>query len=120
MPYISPLHVFLYFVKSHVLIGDRNFWEIQPQRCDSWIWKSLCNLRYITQPMLICEVGNGYVASFWHDNWTSLGPLIDLTGPRGPGVTGLHVDVVVVEAIRDGTCWLSRSRSRNRLISLIR
>ena len=93
---------------------------MQPQRCDSWIWKSLCNLRYIARPMLISEVGNGSAASFWHDNWTSLGPFIDLTWPRGPGVTGLNVDAVVAEAFIDGTWWLRRSRSRNRVISLIR
>ena len=70
--------------------------------------------------MIICEVGNGNSARFWHNNWTSHGPLIDLTGPRGPGVTGLHVDAVVAEALRDGNWWLSRSRSRNRLITMIR
>lgn len=102
------------------LIGDNIFWEIQPRRSDSWIWKNLCNLRYLARPMLVCEVGNGRTASFWHDNWTSLGPLIDLTGPRGPGATGLHVDAVVAEALREGVWWLSRSRSRNRIITLIR
>ncbi|XP_056862324.1 uncharacterized protein LOC130510011 [Raphanus sativus] len=70
--------------------------------------------------MLVCEVGSGITARFWHDNWTSLGPLIELTGPRGPGTTGLHEDAVVAEALRDGEWWLSRSRSRNRLISMVR
>ncbi|KAL0654823.1 hypothetical protein Bca4012_075407 [Brassica carinata] len=107
------------WVRSH-LIGDKNFWELQPHRCDSWIWKSLCNLRHIVRPMLIYEVGKSTTASFWHDNWTSPGPLIDITGPRGPGIVGLHVDAVVAEAIRDGNWWLSRSRNRNRLITLIR
>lgn len=72
------------------LIGERKFWELQPQRSDSWIWKSLYNLRHLAHPMIVCEVQSGITASFWHDNWTSAGPLIDLTGPRGPGVTGLH------------------------------
>ena len=107
------------WVRRH-LIADRNFWDIQPQRRDSWIWKSLCNLRHIARPMVICEVGNGSTARFWHDNWTSLGPLIDITGPRGPGVTGLHVDAVVAEALRDGDWWVRRSRSRNRLITMLR
>lgn len=102
------------------LIGDRIFWEIQPTRTDSWIWKNLCNLRHLARPMLVCEVGSGITARFWHDNWTSLGPLIELTGPRGPGTTGLHEDAVVAEALRDGEWWLSRSRSRNRLISMVR
>lgn len=107
------------WVRRH-LIGDQNFWEIQPQRSNSWIWKSLCNLRYMARPMIICEVGNGNTARFWHDNQTSHGPLIAPTGPRGPGVTGLHVEAVVAEAFREGDWWLSRSRSRNRLITMIR
>ena len=107
------------WVRSH-LIRDKNFWELQPQKSDSWIWKSLCNLRHIAFPMIICEIGNGASASFWHDNWTSLGPLIDITGPRGPGVTGLHGDAVVAEALREDNWWVNRSRSRNMLISLVR
>ena len=107
------------WVRRH-LIGDRIFWELQPHRTDSWIWKSLCNLRYLARPMLVCEVGNGRSASFWHDNWTSLGPLIDITGPRGPAVTGLPENEVYAGAISNGAWWISRSRSRNRFISLLR
>ena len=70
--------------------------------------------------MLVYEVGNGRSASFWHDNWTSLGPLIDITGPRGPAVTGLSENEVVAGAISNGAWWISRSRSRNRFISLLR
>ncbi|XP_048623049.1 uncharacterized protein LOC125592298 [Brassica napus] len=70
--------------------------------------------------MIICEIGNGASASFWNDNWTSLGPLIDITGPRGPEVTGLHGDAVVAEALREDNWWVNRSRSRNMLISLVR
>lgn len=69
--------------------------------------------------MLVCEVGSSITASFWHDNWTSLGPLIDLTGPGGPGATGIHVDTVVAEALREGEWWSGRNRSRNRLITMI-
>ena len=80
----------------------------------------MCNLRYLVRPMLVCEVGNGRSASFWHDNWTSLGPLIDITGPRGPAVTGLPENEVYAGAISNGAWWISRSRSRNRFISLLR
>lgn len=65
-------------------------------------------------------MGRGTNASFWHDKWTNRGPLIDLTGPRGPGVTVLHVDAVVADALRDGNWWVNRSGSRNRLITLVR
>ncbi|XP_048622704.1 uncharacterized protein LOC106412704 [Brassica napus] len=97
-------------VLTHLILGSPAVFKeneeerlsTTPQRSDSWIWKSLCNLRHIARPIIICEVGNGNLARFWHNNWTSHGPLIDLTGPRGPGVTGLHVDAVVAEALRDG------------------
>ena len=111
--------LWVFWVRSH-LIREKIFWELQPERSNSWIWKSLCNLRHIARPMIICQIGNGASASFWNENWTSLGPLIDITGPRGPEVTGLHGDAVVAEALREDNWWVNRSRSRNMLISLVR
>lgn len=67
--------------------------------------------------MLVCAVGSGITARFWHDNWTSLGLLIDIMGPREPEVTGLHLNAVVAEALQEGDWWLCRSRSRNNIIT---
>ncbi|KAL9817159.1 putative reverse transcriptase zinc-binding domain-containing protein [Arabidopsis thaliana] len=52
--------------------------------------------------------------------WTGLGPLIHLTGPIGPQVVGLPSQSVVKDALRGNTWWLSLSRSRNPIISLIK
>lgn len=101
------------------LIGNRCFWEITPNYSGSWIWKSLCKLRNIAKPFVVCQIGSGITCSFWKDNWTSLGPLLELTGERGPSLTGLSSNAVVAEAIRDGDWWISNSRSRNPIIQLL-
>lgn len=101
-------------------IGSDNFWKLEPRRGDSWLWKKLCKLRAVARPFIVCEIGSGLTASFWHDNWTDLGPLIHLTGTRGPAVSGLHLEATVAEAITNGEWWLSSFRSRNCIITLLK
>ena len=81
------------------LIGTENFWTLQPSSRGSWIWKSLCKLRDEARPFIHCQIGSGITASFWLDNWTSLGPLIELVGERGPAVTGISLNAVVADAL---------------------
>ncbi|XP_023637511.1 uncharacterized protein LOC111830200 [Capsella rubella] len=82
--------------------GNRNFWGINPANSGSWIWKKLCKLRPLARPFLVCQVGSGITASFWHDDWTGLGPLIDLTGPLGPQTSGLPIKAVsLIECTHD-------------------
>ena len=102
------------------MIGSSNFWELEPRRRDNWIWKKLCKLRSVARPFVVCEIGSGLTESFWFDNWTKLGPLIHLTGERGPAVSGMHKDATVSEAIVNGDWWLSASRSRNAIITLLK
>ena len=102
------------------LIGRENFWMLVPNRRGSWIWRSLCKLRIKVRPFIKCQVGSEITTSFWMDDWTSLGPLIELIGERGPAVTGLSINAVVVDALTsDGWCF-ERSRSRNPIITLLR
>ena len=89
-------------------------------RRGSWIWKAICKLRPLARPMVHCEVGSKITASFWHDNWTSLGPLIELVGERGPHITGLGINAVVAEALTNNGWWLDRSRSRSPTILLLK
>ncbi|XP_056857636.1 uncharacterized protein LOC130506959 [Raphanus sativus] len=70
--------------------------------------------------MVHCQIGSGIIATFWHDNWTSFGPLIELVGERGPLVTGIHIDAVISEALNREGWWLDRSRSRSPTITLLR
>lgn len=89
------------WVRRH-LIGAVNFWDLDPTTSGSWIWKSLCKLRGIAKPFIVCEIGSGVSCSFWKDNWTSLGPLNDITGESGPRTVGLPLNAVVADAFRDG------------------
>ena len=107
------------WVRLH-LIGRRNFWDLNPATSGSWIWRRLCKLRQIARPFIICEVGSGITASFWQDNWTGHGPLINLTGLIGPLMAGLPIDAVVRDAIRGDNWWVSSSRSRNQVITLLK
>nr|VDD54484.1 unnamed protein product [Brassica oleracea] len=99
---------------------SQNFWVLDPARRGSWIWRSICKLRQLARPMVLCEVGSGTTASFWYDNWSSVGPLIDLVGERGPQVSGLNIEAVVADALTTDGWWLDRSRSRSPLISLLK
>lgn len=107
------------WIKVH-LIGASDFWDLDENSGGSWIWRSICKLRQLAKPFIICEVGSGITASFWKDNWTSLGPLIDLTGPQGPMVTGLPLQSAVVDALREDGWWLATARSRHPIITLLR
>jgi len=102
------------------LIGSRNFWDLNPANSSSWIWRKLCKLRSLARPFLVCEAGSGTTVSFWLDNWTGLGPLINLSGLIGPQIVGLPLYSVVRDGIRDNNWWISTSRSRNPIISLIK
>lgn len=70
--------------------------------------------------MVRCELGSGITASFWHDSWTSIGPLIELLGESAPRVTGLNIDAAVADALNENGWWLERSRSRNPVIVFLR
>lgn len=98
------------------LIGNRNFWDLNPALGGSWIWKKLCKLRPLARLFIVCEVGSGVTAKFWHDNWTGLGPIIDMAGPRAPQTIGLPLDAVVRDVISGGDWQISTSRSRNPII----
>ncbi|XP_020866176.1 uncharacterized protein LOC110224447, partial [Arabidopsis lyrata subsp. lyrata] len=102
------------------LIGQQCFWDLDCSNSGSWIWKSICKLRSLARPFIVCEVNSGITCNFWSDNWTSLGPLIDITGDMGPRVSGLSRIAVVADAIINGEWWLSRSRSRNNIIQLLK
>lgn len=75
-------------------------------------------LRPLARPFLVCFVRSGDNASFWHDNWTGLGPLIEITGPNGPQVSGIHLTSVVSQAISEGEWTLTRGR--HNIIQLLR
>lgn len=61
-----------------------SFWDVQLKNGDSWLWKCLLKIRHLAKKFIRCSVGNGNKGWFWHDNWSPLGPLLDLLGENGP------------------------------------
>lgn len=104
----------------HNLIGTENFWVLDPTHRGSWIWRAICKLRPLARPMVRCELGSGIIASFWLDNWTAAGPLIDVVSERGPLVTGISIDAVVADALTSDGWRFDRSRSRSPIITAIK
>ncbi|KAG2242000.1 hypothetical protein Bca52824_096155, partial [Brassica carinata] len=52
-------------------------------------------------------------ASFWHDDWTNAGPLLILTGPLGPQVSGIPLDATVSSVVREDGWSLSQENGVN-------
>lgn len=82
------------WVKKHYL-EDKIFWLHDFSTMGSLIWRGLMNLRTQARPFILCHVNSGSAASFWHDDWTNLGPLFDITGPTGPSVSAISLDATV-------------------------
>ncbi|CAA7016344.1 unnamed protein product [Microthlaspi erraticum] len=76
----------------------------------SWIWRRLMKLRDLARPFLVCQVVSGRSALFWLDNWTALGPLIDIIGANGPRISGIPRMATVSQALVDGSWSLPRGR----------
>lgn len=56
------------------------------------------------------EVMNGETTSFWYDDWSNLGRLIEVAGDRGVIVMGIRRQASVAEA------WTGRRRRRHRAV----
>ncbi|KAG7577371.1 Endonuclease/exonuclease/phosphatase superfamily [Arabidopsis thaliana x Arabidopsis arenosa] len=105
------------WVKNHLIRG-RCFWDADFRFTGSWIWRRLSKLRVLARPFIFCSVQSGCLALFWHDNWTNLGPLIDIVGPAGPRVTGIGLLATVSEAVVNDAWFLPRGR--HPLVQLLR
>lgn len=61
-------------------------------------------LRSMARSFLACQLRSGSTALFCHDDWTGLGPLIEIAGANGPRVCGIRSMAVVSQAI-SGDHW---------------
>lgn len=105
------------WIKAHYL-RDNIFWTRDFSRGASWIWRRLINLRVLARQHLVCNIVSGQQALFWHDNWTSSGPLILLTCHTGPMVTGISLLSTVSEAV-SGSSW-ALPRGRHAITRMLR
>ncbi|KAL1198665.1 putative ribonuclease H protein [Cardamine amara subsp. amara] len=97
-----------------------NIWAVEIQPNSSWIWKFIMALRPLAKGLISCDIGDGNQASFWHDNWTNHGPLLDYLGLSGPTKLGIPISATVAQAATPPGWRLPSARSRSQEILQLR
>ena len=95
----------------HIHLTNKSFWTIEAASNDSWDRKRLLKLRPLALQFCKMSLGNGQLASFWYDNWSPLGQLINHIGPLGPRTLRIRSNAVVADAIVNSTWSLPHPRS---------
>ncbi|CAA7013050.1 unnamed protein product [Microthlaspi erraticum] len=93
------------------IFGRRGFWATPDSPRFSKTIRAMLQLKPFIATFLKCEIGNGVVAAFWWDSWTTLGPLIYFVGQSGPRMLRLRLDAPVKDAVRNGNWQLPNARS---------
>lgn len=98
------------WIHNHLLKG-KSFWEIRVNtQMGSWMWRKMLKLRDLAKTFYKKELGNGRHISFWFDNWSTKGVLVDLLGDRGVIDMGVNRNATVEEAVMN-----LRRRRRHRM-----
>jgi len=87
------------------LLKRNTFWSFRSASQGSWMWKKLLKYRDTAKAFSKVDIRNGETASFWYDDWSSKGRLIDVLGERGQFDMGISKFKTLAEA------W-DRRRSR--------
>ncbi|CAB78214.1 putative protein [Arabidopsis thaliana] len=91
------------------LLKKVSFWAVRENTSlGSWMWRKILKFRDIARTLCKVEINNGARTSFWYDDWSDLGRLIDSAGDRGAIDLGINKHATVVEA------WGNRRRRRHR------
>lgn len=101
--------------QHHHKLSMASFWTIQPKSSDSWLWRSLLKLRHLARQFIKCKLGNGENTWFWHDNWTPLGPLLNIMGDLGPRSLRIPINAKVSSACNENGWLLASPRSDDAL-----
>ncbi|XP_024013050.1 uncharacterized protein LOC112087252 [Eutrema salsugineum] len=92
-------------------IQGASVWAIRNPTSSSpgtWMWKQILKIRERARDFLRMNVRNGKGTSFWFDHWSSMGPLVELTGERGYIDLGMNSKATVATSI------ISHRRRRHR------
>lgn len=92
-------------------VTKERYWQTMDSQRFSPTVRSMLQLKPVITDLMRCTVGNGNLASFWYDSWTSFGPLINFIGHRGPTKLRLPLDSLVSQAVRNGNWYLPPARS---------
>ncbi|XP_019056316.1 PREDICTED: uncharacterized protein LOC109116043 [Tarenaya hassleriana] len=99
------------WVKKNVLKRG-SFWNTTPIPRMSWNFRKLLKLKELATQYIRCRIGNGNTASFWHDSWTTFGPLLEYIGNNGPRLLRIPITGKVSAAISGGNWFLPGARSQ--------
>lgn len=87
------------WVRKH-LIRQGFIWSVKgTTSLGSWIWKKLLKYRDLAASFSKTEIQNGASSSFWFDNWSPLGRIFDITGPRGSRLLGIPIISTVEQVL---------------------
>lgn len=95
----------------HHHLRNSSFWNVVASPSDPWTWKMLLSLRPLAEQFVKNRVGNGLTSFFWHDSWTSLGPLLKRIGDVGSRPLRIPLNARVVDAYGANGWRLPLSRS---------
>lgn len=61
------------------LIKGESIWTVNGKKnAGSWMWRKILKYRDMARTMVKVEVRNGQTTSFWYDNWSTKGCLMDI------------------------------------------
>ncbi|XP_048620920.1 uncharacterized protein LOC106363541 [Brassica napus] len=93
------------------VFNRKSFWTTNDSQRFSPTVRSMLQQKPLLLDFLRCIIGDGKTASFWHDYWTDLGPLISVFGHTGPRALRLNLESHVCDASQDGVWSLPHARS---------
>ncbi|KAL0865200.1 hypothetical protein Bca101_044318 [Brassica carinata] len=64
------------------------------------MWRKLLKLRPLAMQLTKKKINSGANTSFWYENWSALGPLIELIGERGSMDLGIPKNATVEHAVQ--------------------
>lgn len=95
-------------------------WAVEVQSNSSWLWKYIMAQRPLVKDLIECDIGDGNKASYWFDNWTPLGPLIEYVGREGPRKLGIPLTATVAEGATPNQWRLPSARTRCQALLTVR
>ena len=91
------------------LLKQKKIWALkETTSLGSWMWKKILKFRTTAKSLCKVELHNSMDTSFWFDDWSNMGRLLDVVGERGIIDMGISKYMSVAEA------WEGRRRRRHR------
>lgn len=85
---------------NRYLIRKGSFWTVKDSSSlSSWMWKKLLKCRDVAAVFSKVTVHNGFSTSFWFDDWSELGCLMNKTGAGGLVNMGIHLHDTVATVL---------------------